>query len=61
MAPASAAMGPARYRAATTRIDPLTFASRAMGGRLVVHLAAAASDEPRAQEVAPAAPAQPQR
>lgn len=29
-------------------IDPLTFASRAMGGRLVIHLAATASDEPRA-------------
>ena len=30
----------ARHRAATTLIDPLTCSSRAMGGRLVIHLAA---------------------
>ncbi len=44
VAPAASA-GLARYQAATARIDPLTFPSHAMGGRLVIHLAAAASDE----------------
>ena len=39
----------ARHRAATTLIDPLTFSLHAMGGRLVCHLAASASDEARAR------------
>lgn len=38
-----------RHRAATTLIDPLTYSSRAMGGRLVIHLAGAASDDVRAR------------
>ena len=38
----------ARHRVATTLIDPLTCSSRAMGGRLVIHLAAV-TDEARAR------------
>jgi FAD:protein FMN transferase len=45
-APAPAAR--ARRPAASTLIEPLTYTARAMGGRLVVHVAGTASDEARA-------------
>lgn len=48
-APAQAASARARYQAATALIEPLTSSTRAMGGRLVIHLAATASDEGRAR------------
>jgi len=38
-----------RHRPATTLIEPLTYSARAMGGRLVVHLAAVRSEEARAR------------
>jgi FAD:protein FMN transferase len=48
-APKPAATARAQYRAATTLIQPLTYSTRAMGGRLVIHLAATTSDETRAR------------